>query len=77
MSALIYTPSALLEGKLYSSRSRGIEGIIQEATIQPQIWYGENTHAYRVRVRPTYTGNSISLNRWKDFYAVVAVRVEA
>jgi len=75
MSALVYTPSALLEGKSYRSTTRkGFEGIIQEATIQPQIWYGENTHAYRVRVRPTYSVGSFLR---EDFYAVVAVRIEA
>ena len=74
MSALVYTPSALLEGKLYSSRTRKVEGIIQEAEYQPHIWYGENTHAYRVRVRPTYSVGSFLR---EDFYAVVAVRIEA
>jgi len=74
MSALIYTPSSLLEGKYYRSRSRHVEGIIQEATIQPQIWYGENTTAYRVRVRTQHGDNPKSWG--KDFYAVVAVRIE-
>jgi hypothetical protein len=73
MSALVFTPSALLEGKYYRSRSRKIDGIIQEAEIAPEIWYGENTTAYRVRVRPTYNGTILH----EDFWATVAVRLEA
>jgi hypothetical protein len=72
MSAQIYTPSALLEGKYYRSISRKIDGIIQEAEIAPEIWYGENDTAYRVRVRPTYNGTILH----EDFWAVVAVRKE-
>ena len=75
MSALTYTIDSLLVGKTYRSKSRGIEGEIKEA--QPHdAWYGSDFQAYRILVRPTYTGNSISLNRWKDFYAVVAVKVK-
>ena len=74
MSALTYTIDSLLVGKSYRSKSRGIEGVITEA--QPHdAWYGNEYQAYRVLVRPTYTGESKSLNRWKDFYAVVAVKV--
>jgi hypothetical protein len=73
MSALVYTVSALLEGKSYRSRSRKIEGIIQEAEIADEIYYGDNDTAYRVRVRPTYSVGSPLL---KDFWAVVAVRKE-
>ena len=74
MGALVFTPSALLEGQYYRSTSRkGLDGIIQEAEIQPQIWYGENTNAYRVRVRPTYDGTTIR----EDFWATVVVRTEA
>jgi hypothetical protein len=73
MSAPIYTTSALLEGKYYRSVSRKIDGIIQEAEIAPEIWYGENTTAYRVRVRPTYNGTTFH----EDFWATVAVRLEA
>ncbi len=74
MSALTYTIDNLLVGKTYYSKSRGIEGIIKEA--EPHdAWYGREYQAYRILVKPTYTGNSVSLNRWKDFYAVVAVKV--
>jgi hypothetical protein len=74
MSALIFTPSALLEGQLYRSTTRkGHEGVIQYAEIANDIWYGENTTAYRVRVRPTYEGTTIR----EDFWATVAVRSEA
>jgi hypothetical protein len=74
MSALVFTPSALLEGKHYRSRSRKIDGIIQEAEIAPEIWYGENTTAYRVRVRPTYSKTDLIRH---DFWATVAVRMES
>jgi|LakMenEpi07Sep12_1017427.scaffolds.fasta_scaffold00289_8 hypothetical protein len=74
MSALVYTTSALLEGKYYRSRSRRLEGIIQEAEIAPEIYYGENDTAYRVRVRPQFGDNPKSWG--KDFWAVVAVRKE-
>jgi len=75
MSALTYTIDSLLVGKTYHSKSRGIEGTIKEA--EPHsAWYGNEYQAYRILVRPTYTGNSVSLNRWKDFYAVVAVKVK-
>jgi hypothetical protein len=74
MSALTYTIDSLLVGKSYRSKSRGIEGEIKEATPH-DAWYGNEYQAYRILVRPTYTGVSISPNRWKDFYAVVAVKV--
>lgn len=74
MSAKQYTIDSLLVGKSYLSKSRGIEGTITEA--QPHdAWYGREFQAYRILVKPTYTGVSISPNRWKDFYAVVAVKV--
>lgn len=71
MSALIYTIPALLEGKSYRSRSRKIEGIIQEATPAENVFY-ENAEAFRVRVRPNY---EIGKFLQEDFYAIVAVRV--
>jgi hypothetical protein len=74
MSALTYTIDNLLVGKYYRSRNRKIEGIIQDAESH-DAWYGNEYQAYRILVRPTYTGVSISPNRWKDFYAVVAVKV--
>jgi len=75
MSALIFTPSALLEGQHYRSTTRkSHEGVIQYAEIAPEIWYGENTTAYRVRVRPTYSAGSPLR---EDFWATVAVRTEA
>ena len=73
MSALTYTIDSLLVGQTYLSKSRGIEGIIQEAD-KSDTWYGTEFQAYTIRVRPTYTGNSLSPNRWKDFYATVAVK---
>lgn len=75
MSALTYTIDSLLVGKSYHSKSRGIEGTIKEATPH-DAWYGNEYQAYRILVKPTYTGVSKSLNRWNDFYAVVAVKVK-
>ena len=75
MSALTYTIDSLLVGKTYRSRSRGIEGVIQEAEMH-DAWYGSEYQAYRILVKPTYTGLSKSLNRWNDFYAVIAVKVK-
>ena len=75
MSALTYTIDSLLVGKTYRSRSRGIEGVIKEAEMH-DAWYGNEYQAYRILVKPTYTGLSKSLNRWNDFYAVVAVKVK-
>ena len=73
MATKLYTIESLLVGKNYRSVSRKIDGIIQEAEIAPEIWYGENTTAYRVRVRPTYDGKILR----EDFWATVAVRMEA
>ena len=75
MSALTYTIDNLLVGKTYYSKSRGIEGEIKEAQ-QHDAWYGNEYQAYRILVKPTYTGVSISPKRWNDFYAVVAVKVK-
>jgi hypothetical protein len=75
MSALVFTPSALLEGQYYRSTTRkGHDGIIQHAEIANDIWYGENTTAYRVRVRPSYSKGDLIR---EDFWATVAVRTEA
>ena len=75
MSAKTYTISALLEGKSYRSNNRrGLEGIIQEAEIANEIWYGENFTAFRVRVRPTY---EIGKMLQEDFWATIAVRKDA
>lgn len=75
MSALIFTPSALLEGQRYRSVTRkNNEGVIQYAEIAPELWYGENTTAYRVRVRPDYSRTDLIR---EDFWATVAVRMEA
>jgi len=71
MSALTYTIDTLLVGKHYRSKSRHLEGIIQDAESH-DAWYGSNYQAYRVRVRPQH-GDSIK--SWgKDFYAIVAVK---
>jgi len=68
-----YNIESLLEGKYYRSNSRkGLDGIIQYAEKRDNVWYGENTEAYLVKVRPTYDGKGIFRN---DFYATVAVKV--
>ena len=73
MSAQIYTISSLLEGQSYKSRSRKIEGTIVHAEVANDLWYGEDTHAYRVRVRPNYSRTD--LIRY-EFWATLAVRKE-
>jgi hypothetical protein len=73
MSAQIYTISSLLEGQSYKSRSRKIEGTIVHAEIADEIWYGENTYAYRVRVRPNYSRTDLIRD---EFWATLAVRKE-
>lgn len=74
MSALTYTIDSLLVGKTYRSNSRKLEGVITEAEMS-DTWYGSDFQAYTVKVRPTYTVGNTSINRWKDFYATVAVKV--
>ena len=70
MSALTYTPSDLLLGKVYYSQHRyNMSGIIQEAIHAPEIWY-ENAEAYKVRVRPTYEMGKMLK---EDFWATVCV----
>jgi len=71
MSAVVFDVQSLLVGKVYTSRSRKISGIIQDAEKRDGVWY-ENADAYVVRVRPTYQGNGIFQD---DFYATVAVKV--
>jgi hypothetical protein len=66
MATKLYTIENLLIGKSYKSRSRFIEGSIIEAEKRDAIWYGENTEAYLIKVRP---------NRGNDFYATIAVKV--
>jgi len=77
MSAKTYSIETLLEGKFYRSISRKLEGIIQEAEIANEIWYGENFTAFRVRVRPQFSSTSglTSFTYGKDFWATVAVKV--
>ena len=72
MSALNYSIHQLLVGKFYSSKSRPLAGIIQEAVHAPEIWY-DKAEAYKVRVRPTYqAGKPLQ----EDFWATVCVSAE-
>ena len=77
MSANVYSIETLLEGKYYRSNSRNLEGIIQEAEIANELWYGENLTAFRVRVRPQFSSTSklTSFSYGKDFWATIAVKV--
>jgi hypothetical protein len=68
MSALNYTIDQLLVGKFYSSASRPLSGIIQEAIHASDLFY-VGSEAYRVRVRPTYDGKFLH----EDFWATVCV----
>jgi hypothetical protein len=71
--ANLYNIETLLEGKYYRSVNRkGLDGIIQYAEKRGEVWFGDNTEAYLVRVRPTYDGKGIFRN---DFYATIAVKV--
>lgn len=70
MSALNYTQSDLLVGKFYSSRTRPLAGIIQEAIHATDLFY-VGSEAYRVRVRPTYDSR-LTMNQ-EDFWATVCV----
>jgi len=67
MATKLYTIENLLVGKNYRSLNRNFEGVITHASKREGIWYGENTEAYVVQVRPTH-GLS-------DRYATIAVRV--
>ena len=71
MSALSYSVQDLLVGTFYSSRSRNLAGIIQEAEKRSDVFY-ENAEAYRVRVRPTFDGKTLS----QDFWATVCVSTD-
>lgn len=71
MSALNYSIHQLLVGKFYSSASRPLAGIIQEAIHAPEIWYA-GAEAYKVRVRPTFDGKTLQ----EDFWATVCVSPE-
>jgi hypothetical protein len=67
MATYKYDIPTLLEGKYYRSLSRHDEGTIVYATPRKEIWYGENTEAYAIEVRPT--------RGIKNFWATVAVKV--
>jgi hypothetical protein len=67
MSANTYTITDLLIGKNYRSRNRGFEGEIRHAEKRDSIWYGNNTEAYLIQVKPT---NGLSYQ-----YATIAVKV--
>ena len=67
MATKLYTVENLLIGKNYRSTNRkGLEGEIRSAEKREGIWYGENTEAYLVQVKP---------ERGEYFYATVAVKV--
>ena len=66
MSANIYSIESLLVGKNY--RSRSVSGEIVRAEKHPHaVWYGENTEAYLVEIRPEYG--------LKNTYRTIAVSV--
>jgi hypothetical protein len=72
MATKNYSIVDLLDGKIYRSNSRNLEGTIVWAEARPAIWYGENLEAYTIKVRPYYVKGSLYQ---KDFYATVAVKV--
>lgn len=65
MATKLITIETLLVGTSYKSRSRFLEGTITHAEKREGVWYGENTEAYLITVRP---------NRGNDFMATVAVK---
>ena len=67
MATKLYTIENLLVGQNYRSRNRHFEGVITHAEKREGIWYGDNTEAYVIQVRPTYC--------LSDRYATVAVKV--
>jgi hypothetical protein len=67
MATKLYTIENLLVGKSYKSRTRHFEGEIVSAEKRDGIWYGDNTEAYLITVRPPH---SVS-----DRYATIAVKV--
>lgn len=67
MATKLYTLESLLVGKNYRSTNRHFEGEIVSARPRPEIWYGENTPAYLIEVKP---------NRGLSYqYATIAVKV--
>jgi hypothetical protein len=67
MATKLYTIESLLVGKNYRSRNRHFEGEIVSAEKRESIWYGDNTEAYLIAIRPK---GSVS-----DRYATIAVKV--
>ena len=67
MATKLYTIENLLVGQNYKSRNRHFEGVITHAEKREGIWYGENTEAYVIQVRPT--------RGLSDQYATIAVKV--
>jgi hypothetical protein len=67
MATKLYTIESLLVGKNYRSRNRHFEGEIVSAEKREGIWYGDNTEAYLITIRPK---GSVS-----DRYATIAVKV--
>ena len=67
MATKLYTIESLLVGKNYRSRNRHFEGEIVFAEKREGIWYGENTEAYLITIRPK---GSVS-----DRHATIAVKV--
>jgi hypothetical protein len=67
MATKLYTIESLLVGKNYRSRNRHFEGEIVSAEKRESIWYGDNTEAYLITIRPK---GSVS-----DRYATIAVKV--
>lgn len=58
MSANIYSIESLLVGKYY--RSNSVRGEITHAEKDNRaVWYGENTNAYLVEIRPDYGVNKV------------------
>ena len=58
MSANIYSIESLLVGKFY--RSRSVEGEITHAEKDERaVWYGADTNAYLVEIRPTHGINKV------------------
>jgi hypothetical protein len=67
MATKLYTIESLLVGKHYRSRNRFFSGEIVHAEKREGIWYGDNTEAYLITIRPK---GSMS-----DRYATIAVKV--
>jgi len=67
MATKLYTIENLLVGQNYKSRSRHFEGVITHAELRDECWYGENTNAYLIRIRPD--------RGLSDRYATIAVKV--